>query len=153
MADRPEGPPPSGSGALPPAGGGGRRQGTDPGQEPRGGEPGLGANGNNPEGEQESTVPGSTPAPDTRGPASPIIHGDQGPALKAGATPGPGDSTKALVRALPDSTASHAREDRTVRRYAQEAESAIARDEVPLKLKQYVKDYFTTIGMSAGGGK
>jgi hypothetical protein len=55
-----------------------------------------------------------------------------------------------LVRALPDAAGSRAREDRTLRRYAQQAESALSRDEIPAKLKQYVRNYFTVIGMSAG---
>jgi hypothetical protein len=57
------------------------------------------------------------------------------------------------VRALPESTGSRAQEDRTLRRYAQQAESAVSGNEVPPKLKQYVKEYFTIIGMSAGDGK
>ena len=149
FAERPEGSPPPGSGRLPPGAGGGPKQGNDLGQGPDAGTQGPGADSNNPPGSEPSSIPGSTPAPDTPGPASPIARADHGPALRAEAAPADGDSTKLLVRSLPDATGSRAQEDRTLRRYAQQAESALARDEVPPKLKQYVKDYFTIIGMSA----
>jgi hypothetical protein len=150
MADRPGGSPPPGSSRLPP--GGGRRPGSDQSQEPGGGSRGPGLDRSSP-GDEPSSVPGSAPSPDTHGPASSISRGGEGPALRAETAPSEGDSTKLLVRALPDSTGSRAQEDRTLRRYAQQAESALARDEVPPKLKQYVKEYFTIIGMSAGDGK
>ena len=58
-----------------------------------------------------------------------------------------GDSARLLVRSLPDWNGSKVPEERVLRQYEQQAESALARDEVPARLKEYVKDYFTTIGM------
>jgi hypothetical protein len=62
--------------------------------------------------------------------------------------PGEGDSTKFLVRALPEWSGSRLPEDKVLRQYAQAAESALTREEIPPKLKEYVKSYFTIIGIS-----
>ncbi len=92
-------------------------------------------------------APGLMPAPDTKGPPSRIAQGGRGSPLKAEAAPGPGDSTKLLVRALPQWSGSRLPEDKVLRHYAQAAESALTREEVPAKLKEYVKSYFTIIGV------
>jgi hypothetical protein len=87
------------------------------------------------------------PAPDTKGPPSRIEQGGRGSPLKAEAVPGQGDSMKFLVRALPEWSGSHLPEDTVLRHYAQAAESALTREEVPPRLKEYVKSYFTIIGV------
>lgn len=94
--------------------------------------------------------PGTMPAPDTAGPPSRIAQGGKQSPLKAEAVPGEGDSTKLLVRALPEWSGSRLPEYSTLRQYVQAAESALRRDTIPPKLKEYVKSYFTIIGMSAG---
>jgi hypothetical protein len=91
--------------------------------------------------------PGLAPAPDTKGPPSMIAQGGRGSPLKAEAAPGEGDSTKFLVRALPKWSGSRLPEDKQLRRYAQAAESALTREEVPPRLKESVKSYFTIIGV------
>lgn len=91
--------------------------------------------------------PGLMPAPDTKGPPSRIAQGGRGRPLKAEAAPGQGDSTKFLVRALPEWSGSRLPEDKVLRHYAQAAESALTREEVPPRLKEYVKSYFTIIGV------
>jgi hypothetical protein len=42
-------------------------------------------------------------------------------------------------------------EERVLRDYQRRAESSLAREEVPVELMPYVKSYFMTIGMGAGG--
>ena len=59
-----------------------------------------------------------------------------------------GDWTRLLARALPQWTGSRLPEEAIINRYSRQAESALARDEIPLKLKEYVKEYFTVIGIS-----
>jgi hypothetical protein len=152
IAESPEGSSPPGAGRLPP-GGNGRRPGDEQSREPGGGSRGRGADQNGAAGEEPSRAAGTVPALDLRGPGGRIARSGQGPDLRAEAVPADGDSTRLLVRALPDSTGSRAEEDTTLRRYAQQAESALARNEIPQKLKQYVKEYFTIIGISAGDGK
>jgi hypothetical protein len=90
------------------------------------------------------------PVPDTKGPPSRIAESRRGSPLKAEAAPAEGDSAKVLVRALPEWNGSRLPEGRVLRHYAQAAESALTREEVPPKLKEYVKSYFTIIGVSGG---
>ena len=59
-----------------------------------------------------------------------------------------GDSTRLLARALPQWTGSRLPEEAILNRYSRQAESALARDEIPLKLRESVKQYFTDIGMA-----
>jgi hypothetical protein len=89
---------------------------------------------------------GNQPGP-KRGSPTAITQGS-GPALRVQGDAAGGDSTRLLARALPEWTGSRLPEAAILNRYSRQAESALARDEVPLKLKQYVKDYFTTIGIS-----
>ena len=99
-------------------------------------------------GESGGSGVGSLPAPQKRGPASDIIGGNRGPGLAAQGSAGEGDSTRLLARALPEWTGSKLPEEAILNRYSQQAESALARDEVPLKLRQAVKEYFTSIGIT-----
>jgi hypothetical protein len=97
------------------------------------------------------SAPGTAPAPDIHGPPTPIQRGGTAPPEQARGNVGEGDTTSFLVRALPEWTGSKLPEDATRREYAQAAETALQRDEVPPKLKAAVRDYFTDIGMTAGG--
>ena len=147
MAQGPQAPPRTpGSGMLPPGsdssekGNGSPPQGYGSGAapDPSPGQPGKRA---------PSGSPGLMPAPDTKGPPSRIAQGGRGSPLKAEASPGQGDSTRFLVRALPEWSGSRLPEDKVLRHYAQAAESALTREEVPPRLKEYVKSYFTIIGV------
>jgi len=153
MAQGPQAPPRQpGSGLLPPGndssekGQGSPPQGYGSGAAPDSdpGQPGKKA---------PSGSPGLMPAPDTKGPPSRIEQGGRGSPLKAEASPGQGDSTKFLVRALPEWSGSRLPEDKQLRRYAQAVESALTREEVPPRLKEYVKSYFTIIGVSGGDAR
>jgi hypothetical protein len=95
--------------------------------------------------------PGLSPSPDKRGQPTEIARGDAGPSLQAQGSLGEGESTRLLARALPEWTGSALPEAQVLGSYARQAESALSRDEVPLELKEFVKEYFTAIGISKGG--
>ena len=135
-----------GSGQLPPGGNDSQNGQAGP---PRGTGSGAAPDSNPDEPAQgaPSGAPGMMPAPDTRGPPSKIAHGGKSSPLKTEAAPAEGDSTKLLVRALPEWSGSRLPEARVLRRYAQAAESALTREEVPPRLKESVKSYFTIIGV------
>jgi hypothetical protein len=126
----------------------------DTGQQPPGspdrgpGGGGEGSGGQEKPGDSGGSGVGTLPAPQKRGPASAITQGGQGPGLQAQGSPAEGDSTKLLARALPEWTGSRLPEEAILNQYSRQAESALARDEIPLKLRQSVKEYFTTIGIS-----
>jgi hypothetical protein len=125
----------------------------DAGSERGNGAPGEGA-GPGDRGDQTgpdgSSGPGTAPAERKHGAPSTLQQGN-GPGLQAGGTPGEGDSTRLLARAVPGWTGSRLPEEATIDSYARQAESALARDEVPLPLRQSVRDYFTAIGVSGTG--
>jgi hypothetical protein len=138
-----------GSGVLPPGSDqSGKGQGNLPPGSGSGAAPDL--DPNDPGKKAPAGAPGLLPVPDTRGPPSRIAQGGRGSPLKTDAAPGEGESTKFLVRALPEWSGSRLPEDKVLRQYAQAAESALTREEVPPKLKEYVKSYFTIIGVSEG---
>ena len=113
---------------------------------PEGSGQGQGSGTESPQGEGGSGV-GSTPAPEKRGPPTEITQGS-GPSLHASGSPAGEDSTKLLARALPEWTGSRLPEETIINQYSRAAESALRRDEVPLKLRQAVKEYFTAIGIT-----
>jgi len=135
-----------GSGQLPPGGDyspngqAGQSRGTGSGAAPD-------SNPSEPAQGSPSGTPGMLPAPDTKGPPSEIAHGGKASPLKTDAAPAEGDSTKLLVRALPEWSGSRLPEARVLKQYAQAAESALTREEVPPRLKESVKSYFTIIGV------
>ena len=105
------------------------------------------AGGNeSPQGSGGSGV-GTLPAPEKRGPASTIEEGAPGPALQAPGGRAEGDSTRLLARTLPEWTGSRLPAETILNQYSRAAESALRQDEVPLKLRQAVKEYFTAIGI------
>jgi hypothetical protein len=99
-------------------------------------------------GESGGSGIGTLPAPQKRGAPTPFITDGKGPGLQAQGDSVEGDSTRLLARALPEWTGSRLPEGAILNQYARQAESALARDEVPLKLRQSVKEYFTIIGIS-----
>lgn len=129
---------------LPPSAGQSDQQGMDQGP----GGQGKGSGGAEQPGEPGSSGVGTQPDSQKRGPASDIIGGSRGPALQAQGTPGEGDSTRLLARSLPEWTGSKLPEDTILNRYSRQAESALSRDDVPLELRQSVKEYFTSIGVT-----
>ena len=120
---------------------GGRDKGLDSGGGPGAEDPGRA-------GDSGGSGVGTLPAPSKRGPPSPIIPGNSGPGLQAQGDAAGGESMRLLARALPQWTGSRLPEGAILNRYSRQAESALARDEVPLRLRQSVKEYFTVIGIA-----
>ena len=52
-----------------------------------------------------------------------------------------------LVRALPKAAGAATDEEQALGEYQRQAESALAAEQVPLELREYVKGYFTGIGV------
>jgi hypothetical protein len=137
--------PPGGPGqGLPGGAGQSDQQGRDQGRSPLG----KGSGGEEQPGQPGGSGIGTQPSPEKRGTASAIIGGNRGPGLQAQGNAGEGDSTRLLARALPQWTGSRLPEETILNQYSQQAESALARDEIPLKLRQSVKEYFTSIGIT-----
>ena len=80
-------------------------------------------------------------------PNSPIYENGQAGRLAVQMAQGPGDATESIVRALPDPHAAKTSQEEVLRQYTKQAESALAREEVPSKLKKYVRDYFVVISV------
>jgi hypothetical protein len=60
---------------------------------------------------------------------------------------GEGDSTQLLIRSLPGVGSTRVPDAELLRQYTRTAESALAREEVPPELREYVKQYFMAIGI------
>jgi hypothetical protein len=107
--------------------------------------PGGGAEG------EGSSEPGDEPVADRPGAPSRIAGAERGAPLKAESTAeGAGEAMKFLVRSLPGWSAARTPEAKVLQEYNRQAESALAREEVPPELRSIVKDYFSAIGMAAG---
>ncbi len=119
-----------------------------PGNQDNG--PGGGGHGSTNErpGEAGGAGVGTLPAPQKRGPASEIIQGNQGPGLQAQGDAASQDFTRLLARALPEWTGSRLPDQTILHEYSRQAESALSRDEIPLRLRESVKEYFTDIGVT-----
>jgi hypothetical protein len=126
-------------------GGAGGGKGTGPG-EPDAGSPGHGRGRSGSGGPSDY---GTQPAPFTAGPPVPVRPAE-GPLARTPGTTGQGDSAEFLLRALPGSGVPGRPEAELRRQYAREAEAAIAREEVPLPLRESVKGYFLSIGILKG---
>jgi hypothetical protein len=130
---------------------GSRENGSDSASDSAGG---TNEGGTNEGGAQNlaSREPGSAPVPDRKGQAAAIPESPAGKPLRAQSTSeGEGEAMRLLVRSLPAWTGSKVPEERVLRDYQRRAESSLAREEVPVELMPYVKSYFITIGMGAGG--
>ncbi len=140
-----------GGGSAPPGSSGQQSLPGGDNQQPGAGDGGGGSeSGLGEPGGPAGSSAGNTPAPTKTGPPTPIEQGGRGTPEQAQGSPGEGDSTSFLVRALPQWTGSKLPAETLRRQYAQSAETALARDEVPPKLSAAVRDYFTDIGMGAG---
>jgi hypothetical protein len=98
-------------------------------------------------GKGNSARPGTAPAPDTRGPATDIERTAQGEGMKADARIAEGDFRSFLLRALPNRNRAGIPETDLLGQYGRTAESALAGEEIPLGLREYVKNYFISLGM------
>jgi len=113
----------------------------------REGESELGAG----QGNQPSSAAGTVPAPEKKGPPSEIAGGNpEDPLSPVPSATAEGDAAKMLVRSLPDWSGSRLPDAQVLRDYAQQAESALSKDEVPPKLREFVKNYFMNIGLGPG---
>ena len=132
-------------------GGAGNAQGDQaqgsPGQDRSPGRAGKSESADKPGGPGGGGI-GRDPAAEKRGPASPIIPGDKGPNLQAPGNAAGEDSIRLLARTLPEWSGLRLPEKTILNEYSRQAESALAHDEVPLKLRQSVKKYFSVIGIS-----
>jgi hypothetical protein len=90
---------------------------------------------------------GTAPVPDEPGPASDIAQGKPGEPLKAEPQVGEGEMARMLVRALPEATRAATGEEAALGEYRRQAEGALAAEQVPLALREYVRGYFTGIGV------
>jgi hypothetical protein len=127
-----------------------RRPGDAAGSGDGSGEPGLagGDEGAGAEGDPSAaSSAGTSPVTDERGPATDIARGEPGEPLDAGAPVGEGEMARMLVRALPEATGAAIGEERVLAEYRRQAESALAAEEVPLALRDYVRRYFTGVGV------
>jgi hypothetical protein len=91
--------------------------------------------------------PGTAPALRKSGPPTDINTSGNKDTLRAKAQEAQGDKATVLMRALPKRAGSKVQDAALLRQYERTAESALAREEVPLALQDYVKRYFITIGM------
>lgn len=137
----------------------GRGGGAGPGRRgSREGSPesGKGEGGGAPRGDAEGALsqePGTMPMPDRPGKPAEIARPDSGVPLRAESTAeGVGEALKLLVRSLPSWTAAQVPDRDILQSYQRQAESALAREEVPAQLRPYVKRYFAGLA-AAGQGK
>lgn len=133
-------------------GGAGSAQGDQPpgppGQDKGPGREGKSESADQPGGPGGGAGIGREPAPEKRGAPSSIVQGDKGPNLQAPGNAAGEDSLRLLARTLPQRAGARLPEKAILNEYSRQAESALAHDEVPLKLRQSVKQYFTVIGIS-----
>ncbi len=120
-------------------------RGKGPGEKGEGKE-GLGSGGSGSD-YASGSKPGTAPAEQKTGPPTDIQTSGKKDALRAKAPESEGDKATLLMRALPKRTGSRVPDAELLKRYERTAESALAREEVPLALQDYVKQYFITIGM------
>ncbi len=84
---------------------------------------------------------------DERGAATDIARGNPDETLETEAPVGEGEMARMLVRALPEVNDAALSEAQVLAEYRRQAESALAAEEVPLALRDYVRRYFTGIGI------
>jgi hypothetical protein len=136
----------------PKGGGGSQAQSPETGNGSSGeGNPGGPPGGQEQPGGGAGSQAGTTPAPSKTGNPTTITQGSGGPSLKADGSTGEGDMARLLARSLPDMLGSRLPDATVLSQYARQAESALSRDEVPRELREYVKGYFTIIGVSKSG--
>jgi hypothetical protein len=131
--------------------GGKGREGGSPGERAGEGE-GSGAAGGDEaagnEGDPDASPKAGTAAvADVPGAPSEIARPKPGEPLKADSPLGEGEMARMLVRALPEANGALTTEEELLGEYRMQAESALAEEQVPLALREYVKGYFTGIGI------
>jgi hypothetical protein len=88
---------------------------------------------------------GTAAVPDEPGPPSEIVKPDPGEPLKADSPVGEGEMARMFVRALPEAAGAVMAEEQALGEYRRQLESALAAEQVPLELREYVLEYFTVI--------
>lgn len=121
----------------------GDRQGEGEGTARSGGDAADGLDGDR----SASSAPGSSPVADEPGPPSAIAGAEHREPMKADAVVGEGEMARMLVRALPEAAGAATSEEQLLGEYRRQAESALVAEQVPLDLREYVKRYFTGIGV------
>lgn len=94
-----------------------------------------------------SPEPGTVPVADEPGAPSEIATPESREPMQADGAVGDGEMARMLVRALPEARGARTGVEEAVREYRRQAESALAAEQVPLELREYVKEYFTGIGV------
>ena len=99
------------------------------------------------EGAGEQSQPGKTPMKDVPGAATDIEGAKTDESLQVQVPVTEGDQMQMLMRALPSAKGSTVPDREQLLRYQRTAESALAQEDVPVELRQYVREYFISIGM------
>ena len=121
----------------------GERAGEGEGSGTAGGEEAAGNEGD----PNASPRAGTAAVADERGAPSEIVRPKPGEPLDADSPLGEGEMARMLVRALPEAGGAVTPEEELLGEYRRQAVSALAEERVPLALREYVKGYFTGIGI------
>jgi hypothetical protein len=121
----------------------GDREGAGEGTAAAGGDEAAGVEGD----PSASPEAGTSPVADEPGAPSEIASPKPGEPLAAESVVGEGEMARMLVRALPEAAGAATAEEEALAEYRKQAESALTAEQVPLELREYVKGYFTGIGV------
>jgi hypothetical protein len=75
------------------------------------------------------------------------LEGPKGPTLKIKGISNPGDRFNAYVRSLPTIKKAKLKEEEVMRQYRTEVESVLNKEDIPLHYREYIKNYFLSIGL------
>ncbi|MBW2085005.1 MAG: hypothetical protein JRI54_03135 [Deltaproteobacteria bacterium] len=75
------------------------------------------------------------------------IKSSKSPALKDKGVEGPGERYNIHVRSLPTIAKAKLREEEVIRSYRQELENVLLKEDIPLNYREYIKNYFLSIGL------
>ncbi len=75
------------------------------------------------------------------------LKGAKGPPLKDKGISYPGDRFNAYVRSLPTIKKAKLKEEEIMRHYRTELESVLNKEDIPLHYREYIKNYFLSIGL------
>lgn len=79
------------------------------------------------------------------------LEGSRGPALKDGVISGKGDWYNVHVLSLPRAGKAKMKEEDVIRSYHQEVENVLQKEDIPLNYREYIKNYFLSIGLRREG--
>jgi len=96
--------------------------------------------------EDQAYVAGRGKADDQRKPSY-ELKGSKGPALKDKGETGPGESYNIHVRSLPTIARAKLKEEEVIGSYQQELENVLQKEDIPLNYREYIKNYFLSIGL------